>query len=113
MLTTIFGLVLISSVPVFEKVCTKLDVTVFSSAGCGKCVATKYGLRKREIPFTEVRIDKDPNVEAYVRRAFDGPVSLPIVMAFRRDDDEVPDILTDFHPQFLDALKDPSIELPQ
>jgi glutaredoxin len=91
-----------------------MDVTVFSAASCGKCVATKYGLRKRDIPFTEVRVDQDPAVEEHVRNAFGGgPVSLPIVMAFRHDEDEVPDILTDFHPQYLDALKDTNTEIPE
>lgn len=90
-----------------------MDITVFSAASCGKCVATKYGLRKREIPFTEVKVDQDPAVEQHVKAAFGGgPVHLPIIMAFRHEDDEVPDILTDFHPQFLDALLDPGVELP-
>ena len=91
-----------------------MDITIFSAASCGKCVATKYGLRKREIPFTEVRVDKDPAVEEHVRAAFNGsPVALPIIMAFRHDDDEVPDILTDFHPDLLDALPDPQKAIPE
>lgn len=90
-----------------------MDITVFSAVGCGKCVATKYGMRKREIPFTEVKVDQDPAVERHVRQAFGGgPIHLPVVMAFRHDEDEVPDILTDFHPQWLDALKDPSVPIP-
>jgi glutaredoxin len=91
----------------------RMDITLFSAAGCGKCVATRYGLNKRQIPFTEVKVDRDPEVEKRFKAAFNNePVHLPVLMAFRRDDDEVPDILLDFHPQYLDALSDPSVELP-
>jgi glutaredoxin len=90
-----------------------MDVTIFSAADCGKCFVTRNVLSKRGIPFTEVKVDQDPAVETRVKNAFGGgPVHLPVVMAFRHDDDEVPDIWTDFHPQYIDALVDVSIELP-
>ena len=91
-----------------------MDITLFSAASCGKCVATRYGLRKRDIPFTEVKVDQNPTVEAHVKAAFEGgPVHLPVLMAFRHDEDEIPDIITDFHPQWLDALRDTAIEIPE
>lgn len=91
-----------------------MDITLFSAASCGKCVATRYGLRKRDIPFTEVKVDADPEVEKRFKAAFNNePVHLPVLMAFRTDDDEVPDILTDFHPQYFDALLDAERPLPE
>lgn len=91
-----------------------MDITLFSAASCGKCVATRYGLRKRDIPFTEVKVDQNPDVEKRFKAAFNNePVHLPVLMAFRNDDDEVPDILTDFHPQYFDALLDTNVELPE
>jgi glutaredoxin len=90
-----------------------MDVTIFSAAFCGKCSITRRALAQRGIPFTEVKVDQDPAVEKLVKDAFLGaPVHLPVIMAYRHDDDEVPDILTDFHPQYWDALTDTSIELP-
>lgn len=75
---------------------------MFSSAGCGKCTATKYGLRKRGYDPHEVRVDQVPEAEAALKRS--GYTHLPVVMAYRSEEDEVPDIWEDFHPDNLDAL---------
>lgn len=87
-----------------------MDVTIFSAAGCGKCVATKYQLKKREIPFHEVKVNEHEGMADTVRNAV-GP-HLPVLMAFRHDEDEVPDIITDFHPSFVDALLDTGMPIP-
>lgn len=88
-----------------------MDVTIFSGPGCGKCVATKYGLKKRGVEAHEVKIDQVPAAEEALRRS--GLLHLPVVMAFRNDDDEVPDIWEDFHPDYLDALLDPERAIPE
>lgn len=88
-----------------------LDVTVFSSAGCGKCVATKYGLKKRGVEVHEVRVDEVPGAEEALRRS--GLTHLPVVMAYRNDDDEVPDIWQDFQADFIEALLDQNVPIPE
>lgn len=88
-----------------------MDITVFSAASCGKCVATKYGLKKRGVEAHEVRVDQVPEAEAALKRA--GLVHLPVVMAYRHDEDEVPDIWQDFHPDYLDALLDTQRPIPE
>lgn len=84
---------------------------MFSAAGCGKCVATKYQLKKREIEFHEVRVDLTPGAADALSRA--GYSHLPVVMAVRSDGDEVPDIITDFHPTYIDALLDVGMPIPE
>lgn len=86
------------------------DVTVFSAAGCHKCLVVKTHLKTKQVPFTEVRADLNPAVHDAVVNAVGR--QLPVIMAFRSDDDEVPDIITDYHPDDLEALRDPSVPIP-
>jgi glutaredoxin len=79
-----------------------MDVTVFSKAGCGGCVATKANLKKRGIEYHEVRVDQNAEALAAFQRA--GFSGVPVVMAFRNDEDEVPDVITGFHTTLIDAL---------
>lgn len=89
-----------------------MDVTVFSKAGCGGCISTKAQLKKRGIDVHEVRVDTNPEALKYFQNA--GFSSLPVVMAYRRDDDEVPDIIVGFRTDQLEALaKDAEIPIPE
>lgn len=79
-----------------------MDITVFSAAGCGKCVATKSHLTRRNIPFTEVKVDQYDGMVDTLRKATG--TQLPVVMAFRSESDDVPDIIQDYHPDDIEAL---------
>lgn len=58
---------------------------------------------------TEVRIDLLPaEARACIEAAAEWVGNqLPIVMVFRREDDEVPDVFNDFHPDRIKALAAP------
>lgn len=89
---------------------------MFSAAGCGKCVTTKAHLKKRGIEFHDVRVDLDRTVEdhlkSYAASEEGGRITLPVVMAYRSDADEVPDIWSDYHPGNIDSLADTGKAIP-
>jgi glutaredoxin len=86
-----------------------MEITVFSAAGCGGCIATKTHLRQRGLPFTEVRVDQNEAVlDSFHRAGYSG---VPVVMVKRRDDDEVPDIWNEYRSTLIDKIaKDEEIE---
>lgn len=79
-----------------------MDITVFSAAGCHKCQVTKSHLKRRKVPFTEVKVDEHPGMDKTLIGATG--TQLPVLMAFRSEDDDVPDIIQDYHPDDIEAL---------
>jgi len=79
-----------------------MDVTVFSAAGCHKCLVVKTHLKSKKIPFTEVHVDEHEGMQKTVMEATGK--QLPVIMAFRSEDDDVPDIIVDYHPDDIEAL---------
>jgi glutaredoxin-like protein len=54
-------------------------VTVYSRPGCPYCYLLRRGLRRRQVPFSEVDIWTDPDAAAAVRAVADGNETVPTV----------------------------------
>ena len=54
-------------------------VVVYSQPQCVQCDATKRFLETRNIPFTEIRVDQDPEALEYVKSL--GYSQAPVVVA--------------------------------
>jgi glutaredoxin-like protein NrdH len=64
------------------------DIKVYTTGpSCVSCQATKYWLRKRDIPFTEVRLDHDPKAAVELKQR--GYTISPVVELHRDNGAEV------------------------
>lgn len=60
-----------------------MGVTVFTTAACGGCVATKSHLKRRGVEFEEIRIDQNPEWADRLRTA--GYLTAPVVLVGDED----------------------------
>jgi mycoredoxin len=58
---------------------TEVPIVVYTRPGCGFSFMLRRGLKKRQIPFTEVNIWKDPEAAAAVRAVANGNETVPTV----------------------------------
>ncbi len=56
-------------------------ITVYSTAWCGDCRATKRALEALNIPFKEIDIDQDVEAEKIVLEANNGKRSVPTLIS--------------------------------
>ena len=57
----------------------RTPVIVYSRPGCPYCFLLRRGLRRRNVPFTEIDIWQDPDAAAAVRAVADGNETVPTV----------------------------------
>ncbi len=58
---------------------TQTRVTLYTTSGCGDCRIAKRFLKERNVEFTEVNIDEDPDAEDLVIRVNDGRRKVPTI----------------------------------
>jgi len=54
-------------------------VVVYSRPGCPYCVMLRVGLRRADVPFTEIDIWQHPEAAAFVRSVANGNETVPTV----------------------------------
>ena len=64
---------------VSEGMATAAQVTVYSRPGCPYCFMLRAGLRRADVPFTEIDIWQDPDAAAFVRSVANGNETVPTV----------------------------------
>ena len=55
------------------------QVVVYSRPGCPYCFMLRAGLRRADVPFTEIDIWQDPDAAAFVRSVANGNETVPTV----------------------------------
>jgi len=75
-----------------------MSVTVFTTGpGCHMCLTTKIHMKRRGIPFDEVRLDLNPELADKVREL--GFVTAPVVLV-----DELDEVWEGYSSDSIDAL---------
>jgi mycoredoxin len=56
------------------------NIIVYGTDWCGDCIRTRRFLKRNNIPFEWINIDKDPQAEKFVRETNRGMRSVPTIV---------------------------------